>query len=1854
MAFDRSVANTFNINIASQNAIVEWSQFSIASGYSVNFNFNIVQPSSGSILNYVTGSGISAINGAMNSNGNVMLVNPNGIAFGETARVNVASLIASTLKIDYENFANPVNGQYHFYKDGKAKGFITNAGRIAAQPGGYIALLSQAVENSGTLAVTSIEAKIGSIFLASGERMTVSMDDQSLISVAVEEGVREEIFGPDGKRMDSGIKNSGTITAAGGRITLTAKTLNKVFDHAINNTGVIEAKSWAKHDGIIELLAEGAPIRNAGRIEATEVKAHVTGSDFVNEGDIVAPKIEIRAPEGQIVNKRQIAAPGSPEKPDGGKIVIEALSILHQGIISANAYENGTGGDIVIESQKSTILDTESRTEARAATLVGNGGRIRINSKGGNTTVYKGAVVDVSAGNLAGNGGVIDVSAFDQLGFFGILSGRAPPGYKQGSAILDPTDASIGLGTSESPATFNINTTVWATRNITIDGNITIADGFTLYLFADHNSATAGDWHDGTGTITRSGNYTITGTSASLDLKAGSGIGTSGTRIKTNVATLSAENSTSNDIYIEQGTTDLTLSSVENAANGKVIDLDADGDLLIGWVACDNVVLNASGSIDGLGTQTNDDGDLMNIEADDLDLTAGEDIGANYPLFISANTFSIYANNGNIGAETSTKMGFLYDMKGDSLDLDGAEVSVVGNDYSVTMTKDGYFELKSVNLSQPVIIKVTKDGYQTYYSFKSSTRAENSVYLFTSAQYTGLMGLLEAFLDANGQDEMDPDKGLMMGVTLDSTGEDVLYGPGITATLEDGNGDPISGITTVYFNPDDDVPTFYLTSQATTYAFIIINVPTGQDYTLSAEKTGSEFKTYQVQAFTDGLAMGFVKSTDDSGLRIAIYSGTTTDTDSDGLPDSLETTLGTNPALADTDDDNLSDYEEYLKYRTNPNSDDSDSDGTNDDDWDERREYVYTINVQGKTLLRADIDAMNDFFQDAVSLGTFTYNGVTGLYYDVILYPDAVQLVIPQNYPASYSSDLAPYVASSLTVTLSPEMKAKVQEIVGRIPAGDRTDLNVVDTLLKWLKENSLDVLSLGGGYSPSMLFEITATEEGFTLLRQNDGNAFRTAYGEQTFERYEIFSDQQFRSGYHGSCGSTTELLTGLLRAAGIPTRMANAIPLFPYQSSQATPEEFYQDMVDALNDPDLKALLTDYLNGDLSEVMNHFTPEAYINGQWIRMDQSGPDDAGIGPLLNGMPNIKLLSMADYDEYDMAGNEGSLNGSGPDWGDIEIRPLYHTLSLTDQNAVHSPSAALPSKETASYNSPGDDVLEAPVFLQPGVIIAAAGSSLAASIDHLQAKDICAVVAGANRNLAISDFSLSGTENQAYLESATSGISVADIDVYSLELYAGDDVSLTGDIEELYGTVLIDLGNPLPLPEDAVRTFAVTDSSELYVDYLWHNDGEIQISTGSQPLNADEIITYRDGNVSLTSEGASSTIENITSAGDLILSKTTTSATYTVGAHTIDVGGALEIGSGVTLTCSGATEINVREDWINSGTFNAGTSTVTFDGTAAGEQIKANGATSPFYHIAFTGSGGEWTLQDMMKVTGRFVVSNGKFISGAHTVTVQGASALYQDSDIDAGNTTWTDGTLILLSDTNQSLPDDETYNNIELGRDAGSGTTDYTIGSDSAIDGDGTIDNDARVVMTVNAAGVNKVYDGDKTAEVTLSFAGANLFDSYDVSPDDYTAEFANENAGDGKAVTVTDITLGGANADRFVLSSDEAATTANIAKHSANIDGTRVYDASANVSSSIFTLSGLVGTETLTLTGTGTVASAHVGNDKAVTLSTLQLNNGTGLAANYDLTAGTATVDITAKPITASGITASNKVYNTTTAAA
>ncbi len=90
-----TVASGGTINVNS-NALIDWTKFDIGKNETLNFAFN---QNYLNVINHVTGSEMSQLLGTLTSgkNGNVYLINPNGILVGGGARIDAGSLFLSTL-----------------------------------------------------------------------------------------------------------------------------------------------------------------------------------------------------------------------------------------------------------------------------------------------------------------------------------------------------------------------------------------------------------------------------------------------------------------------------------------------------------------------------------------------------------------------------------------------------------------------------------------------------------------------------------------------------------------------------------------------------------------------------------------------------------------------------------------------------------------------------------------------------------------------------------------------------------------------------------------------------------------------------------------------------------------------------------------------------------------------------------------------------------------------------------------------------------------------------------------------------------------------------------------------------------------------------------------------------------------------------------------------------------------------------------------------------------------------------------------------------------------------------------------------------------------------------------------------------------------------------------------------------------------------------------------------------------------------------------------------------------------------------------------------------------------------------
>ena len=185
---------------------------------------------------------------------------------------------------------------------------------------------------------------------------------------------------------------------------------------------------------------------------------------------------------------------------------------------------------------------------------------------------------------------------------------------------------------------------------------------------------------------------------------------------------------------------------------------------------------------------------------------------------------------------------------------------------------------------------------------------------------------------------------------------------------------------------------------------------------------------------------------------------------------------------------------------------------------------------------------------------------------------------------------------------------------------------------------------------------------------------------------------------------------------------------------------------------------------------------------------------------------------------------------------------------------------------------------------------------------------------------------------------------------------------------------------------------------------------------------------------------------------------------------------------------------------------------------------------------------------------------------------------------------------------------------------------------------------------LTVNqrplVATFSRFYDGtttidsDDTSNVSISFnalqGGENLtmdgtgtVSSKDVSAGNQTVTSVNLSLANGSGGTV-------GLASNYSLSSSNL----NINKKPINtVYLSRQYNASTSVAGSdLSSMTGLIGSETLTLSGSATMSSANVGTN-SVNAGLFTLGNGSngGLANNYTVSGGSHTMVITQRPLNA-----------------
>ena len=329
--------SVLTVDQATQRAIIDWKSFNISRDSEVIFR----QPNStASALNRIYSADPSIIQGKLTANGQVLLINQNGILFDRGAQINTQSLIAATLNLKMSN-DDFMAGQ-PLSKDGLNKpafeGFYDDSGAfilradgslqakvgigehgpadaaapiINANAGGSIMVFAPNINNQSGL----ISSPDGQVILAAGAKAYLALadrDDLTLRGYRVE--VEAAADGP-GVNLSSLIRNAGSISADRGNVTLAAL--------AINQEGRISAKTAVQTNGSIYLKALTKDKAQSGTVSfkqgsTTEVMPDTADKSTVADSDSYV------ANRGVIeVSGRTIESAGTIQAA-GGRIALNA------------------------------------------------------------------------------------------------------------------------------------------------------------------------------------------------------------------------------------------------------------------------------------------------------------------------------------------------------------------------------------------------------------------------------------------------------------------------------------------------------------------------------------------------------------------------------------------------------------------------------------------------------------------------------------------------------------------------------------------------------------------------------------------------------------------------------------------------------------------------------------------------------------------------------------------------------------------------------------------------------------------------------------------------------------------------------------------------------------------------------------------------------------------------------------------------------------------------------------------------------------------------------------------------------------------------------------------------------------------------------------------------------------------------------------------------------------------------------------------------------------------------------------------------------------------------------------------
>ena len=1821
----QQTGNTTTIHQNSSTLSLNWQSFNIGPDQTVNF----VQPGSNAIaINRIFASTPSEIYGHLNANGQVWLINPNGVLFGQSAQVNVGGLVASTLDVDDSTIDSSTR---RF--SGNGKGSIVNRGSINAANGGYVALIGNQVSNQGV-----ITAQLGTVALGGGSAVTLTFNGNQLLHLQVDQSTLNNLA-----------ENRQLIVADGGRVIMTAGAKDALLASVVNNSGRVQAQTVQNHDGTITLLGgmEAGTVNVGGTLDASAPNGG-------KGGFIETSAAQVHIADGSAITTKAVGGKDGTWLVDPTDFTIAAsggditASTLETQLASGNVTftsANGTGGtsgnvnvnQAVTWSANTTLTLTASNNVNLNAAITNTGASGKTVLNAGNAFIN-----NVGAAGLVGNWAIYSASPTAT----GENLGGLTPGFIQYNAPIGTAAAAgaTGNGVFYSVAPTLTVSGLTGTVSKTYDGTIsaTLAgSNFTDsgLINGDAIASAAGTYSQsdvGTG-LTVTSPSSISGFNIVNGSTPVYGYALSGASRTASIGQIAAAQLTAsiigNPTKVYDGTTTATLNSSNY--------------LISGFAAGQSATVNQPSSIAYAGADAGNE--ALNATFTLTNFVAGSGTKlSNYILPTSATGMGTITQAPVLlsGLQANGKV---YDGSTlASLNLSNASIFgvIAGDAGNVTLsTSGGTGNFASANAGNGIAVNV-------------------SGFTLTGAKASDYQLIAPTDLTAN----ITP-KGLTVsGVTAnnkvyDGTAADTLnFGSATLNGIVGSDNVALSGSASGTFSQSDvgnnlavSVSGFGLTGAAAG------NYTVAQPSGLTANITprpltisfnGSPAKIYDA---TDNATLG------SSNFILSGFVGSESAVVSQSPAVYASPNAGTGIGVTATlqpSDFTVGSGTKLSNYSFN-------STVTGTGTINAAPLFVSIVNNPSKvydSTTGATLTAGNYVLSGLINGESITFNGpTTGTYASANAGVEAVSTLLSgANFTAGSGTLLSNYALPTSANgfgTITPasvgvQIAASINKPITKVYDG--TDVYL------------LNVLS-GGTYTQDFTLSGFQGSDSAFVNANITGHFASKNVGNQPFSVTLNSSDFTFTSGSASNYTFPTSVYTtGSITPAPLTVSLIGNLNKV-YDGStvaQLTSANFQANGFVAGEGATITPTATfSYasknagsgigISGNLTANNYTATGSTLLSNYTLATSATGVGDITQAPLfVTGVyATNKVYDTTAGDTLNVsaaglsglvAGDVGSVTlntstsgtfaqsnvGSG-----IAVTANGFSISGTEAaNYILQPISGLaanitPKGLTISGVSAVDKVYDgttADTLSGTGTLNGVLGSDNVTLVSSGAGGTFSTANVGNNLSVSISGFTLGGAQAGNYTVAQPGGLTAsitprqltATITGSPTKVYDGSNsATLTAGDYTLTGFVS---GQGASIPQSATANYTTPHAgtglgvqSTLVVSDFVANAGT-NLANYILPTSAtgnNGVITPYVLNLTGTR------VYDATTSADASLFGSSGLIATGIHSETVNVGG-----SGVLVTKN----VGSQRAFANLGTL---------------ALSNGSGLASDYTLVGGT----DWvTITPALLTVSGTVAANKVYdnntsasLSGSVLNGVLGSDAVTLGSDTTGTFATKNVGTGIAVS-TNMSIS----------GTDAGN----YIIQQPTGIAA-----NITPLAITVTATGTNRQYNGSVNDTVTL----AGTLSGDQVTINDTSSNFADANVGNGKTVTVSGISLSGASAGNYTLNNTSTTTTADITPKVLNLTGTRVYDANTDANANLFGSSGVistgVGTETVNIGGSGTVSSKNVGvyTGAGFGLGTLALSDGTGLASNYTLVGGTDKLTITKAALNVTGTVAANKIYDGTTAA-